>query len=222
MQEGDGASSVGSKALDARRVVAEGYDVIAETYRTWTAESQLRWRFLDAFVGLLGEQARDVLDLGCGSGQATEVLAKRGLAVTALDISSRQIELTRQLVPGARCVCADMTAPNLFDADSFDGVVAFYSIFHLPRSEHLGALRQILAWLRRGGVLVATMGSCDCEEWVEQNWLGAAMFWSHYDADRNRALFVEAGFDVVSTEEVTTTEDDAEVTFLWVVARKPK
>jgi len=49
-------------------------------------------------------------------------------------------------------------------------------------------LESILTWLRPNGLLVVTMGAVSEEAKFKQDWLGAPMYWSHFDAPTNRAL----------------------------------
>jgi SAM-dependent methyltransferase len=107
-------------------------------------------------------------------------------------------------------------------AASLDGVVAFYSLTHIPREELPALLARIHGWLRPGGVLVATMGAQDAPDDVEDDWLGVPMFFSHHGAKRNRALVRAAGFEI---EEAAVQEEPGDrhgALFLWVVARLPK
>ncbi len=108
-----------------------------------------------------------------------------------------------------------------FPPASFDAVVAFYSIIHVPRAEHPQLLHAIATWLRPGGMLIATMGASSTEAAIEQDWLGAPMYWSHFDSETNQLLVQEAGLQILSAQEETADEDDNPVTFLWVVAQKP-
>ncbi|HVK06161.1 MAG TPA: methyltransferase domain-containing protein, partial [Armatimonadaceae bacterium] len=87
---------------DARRLVERGYDAMAEQYLA--SKDQEDPHFLAALkslsVGL--PQGAPVLDLGCGAGlPATRFLARRGFAVTGVDVSARQLELARLHVPEA-------------------------------------------------------------------------------------------------------------------------
>ena len=47
------------------------------------------------------------------------------------------------------------------------------------------------------------------------------MFFSGYDAETNRRLVREAGFELLADELVFMREPESEVAFLWVLARKP-
>lgn len=209
-------------APDPKRVVADGYDRIAERYVAWSRGGGEDPR--DRYLAFLEERlpaAAAVLELGCGTGAlTTERLAAR-FAVTGVDISGRSIELARRHVPAATFLQADMAALR-FAPGSFDAVAAFYSITHVPREEHAPLLRAIAHWLRPGGLLVASMGTGSWAGDVEADWLGAPMYFSHHDAETNRRLVRDAGLRLLSAREESTDEDGTAVPFLWVVAERPR
>jgi SAM-dependent methyltransferase len=160
-----------------------------------------------------------VLDLGCGPGiPTTRELAKR-FAVTGVDVSGHNIALARENVPNAAFLQADMAALD-FPEDSFDAVVAFYSLIHLPRDEHATLLGKIARWLRPGGLLIATMGASSTDNGYEEDWLGAPMYWSHFDSATNRTLVADTGLCLLEASESPTDEDGVPVMFLWIVAQK--
>jgi SAM-dependent methyltransferase len=206
---------------DPKRIVADGYDRIAERYSAWTG-TELRGpraRYLEVVQEHVPAEA-SILELGCATGvPVTQALAAQ-YRVTGVDISPRHIELARVNVPTASLSVADMATLDL-PASSFDAVVAFYAITHVPRDEHPSLLVNIARWLRPGGLFVATLGTGDDPGTVEDNWLGAPMYFSSYDAPASERLVTEAGLDVDSADEITEDEDGVPVTFLWIVARKP-
>lgn len=207
--------------MDPKRVVAEGYDRIAERYAAWAAgvRDEERQRYTALLLESLPPGA-EVLELGCGSGVPTTKRLAERIAVTGVDISARQIELARRNVPGVRFVHADMTTLE-FPPASFDAVTAFYAITHVPREEHGPLFRSIAEWLRPNGLLVATMGAGAAEGDIEEDWLGAPMYFSHFDADTNRRLVEEAGLRIETARVEVADEDGVPIPFLWVVARKP-
>src|SRR5262245_30575553 len=150
-----------------KRIVADGYDEIAQRYLAWSAlrPSPERMRSLGQLLDLLPGGA-EVLELGCGAGvPVTHALAERG-RVTGVDISAEQIALAERYVPDATFIHADMTTLD-FAPGSFDAVVAFYTLTHVPRAEHSGLLERIATWLRPGGLLFATLGASDSPGSVE-------------------------------------------------------
>jgi len=202
-----------------RKVVEAGYDRVAE--RSLASKDPEDPTTLAA----LKELARGfspgaaVLDLGCSAGvPVTRWLARR-FAVTGVDVSARQLELARRHIPRANLIKADMTGLS-FEAESFDAVVAFHSIIHMPRAMHPALLGEIRRWLRPGGAFFATwaLGAWEGEEdW--EGW-GAPMMWSHHDGETSLTLLRDAGFAVERAEARTTSGARGDESWLWVLARK--
>jgi SAM-dependent methyltransferase len=209
-------------AVDGRRIVEDGYDAIAERYFEWSdaRPSAVRLAWLARALERIPAGA-EVLDLGCGAGVPMTRALADGRHVTGVDISARQIELARTNVPEAMFIRADMTALDL-PPERFDAVTAFYSLTHVPRADVPALLTAIHGWLRPGGVLIATMGAQDSPDEVDDDWLGAPMFFSHYGAKRNRALVRDAGFELEEAVVEEEPEDRHAALFLWVVARRPR
>jgi SAM-dependent methyltransferase len=207
---------------DPKGIVARGYGRIQERHRQWV--SKVRNDERDRYTSVLLRQlppGANLLELGCGVGLPTTRNLAEQLAVTGVDISAKQIAHARQNVPEAEFLCADMSTLDYPDGN-FDGIAAFYSIFHVPRREQPGLLRKIVNWLRPGGIFVGTMGSVSTEAGHEDDWLGAPMYWSSFDAETNRELARGAGLQLLSTRLETADEFGEPVTFLWVVACRPE
>ncbi len=206
---------------DARkRIVASGYDRIADRYGEWGAgvTDDSRNRMVARFSGVLPDGAR-VLDLGCGSGIPSTVQLAERFSVVGVDISAAQVERARRNVPRAELIHGDITEVD-FAAASFDGVVSLYAVSHVPREAHARLFTRIFAWLRPGGRLLATLGATDAPDW-KGAWLGVPMFFSSHDADENRRILRSAGFELEVDDVLTTHEPEGDVSFLWVLARKP-
>jgi ubiquinone/menaquinone biosynthesis C-methylase UbiE len=211
--------------MDPKNMVADGYDRLYEVYADWgdVDHRGARHRHIDqAFVAGLQLPAR-ALDLGCGTGRhATAYLVERGLEVVGIDISALSIKAARAELHGVEFIVGDMSEIG-FDDASFDLVTAFYSLIHVPREEHGSTLRRVADWLKPGGFLVATFGTRDNPASTEDAWLGTApMFWSTWDAQTNMGLLFEAGVRPIATDLETQNEDGQEVSFLWVMAQKPR
>jgi len=207
-------------ALESKLVVATGYDALGPAYPAWSARviDPGRTHFVDQLDQRLPQGAA-VLDLGCGPGiPSTRQLAHR-FQVTGVDISAGQLALASANVPGAKFVQADISTVTFPDS-AFDAVTAFYSLIHLPRTELAHALARIARWLRPGGLFLATFSTADNPAWTG-DWLGQPMFFSSYDAATNLQLLSDAGFEIVSSQEVDITEPEGPASFLWVLARRP-
>ncbi len=107
-----------------------------------------------------------------------------------------------------------------FPDEMFDAVVSFYAIIHLPRDEHGSLFRRIYRMLRRGGLLLATLGSDDWVGTEEYQTFGVRMYWSHFGPDVYRRMLSDVGFQILqySTEQ-EEFEGEREMTF-YVLAVK--
>lgn len=94
-----------------------------------------------------------------------------------------------------------------------------YSITHVPRDSHAALLRRMQGWLRPGGLFLASLGGGDSPDWTGE-WLGTEMYFSHFDAETNLRMLVEAGFALDLSDIVSEDEDGGPVSFLWVLARR--
>ena len=206
---------------DPKEIVARGYDAIALRYAEWSDASgwpTMRW--LRELLRRLPDGSR-VLELGCGRGvPATRELAKRH-EVVGVDISSSQIALARHHVPEATLVHSDATELDL-PPESYDAVVAIYMFGHIPPAEQRELVERIAGWLRPGGWLLATMGARDEDvpEMVEDDWLGAPMYFAGVGRERSLGWVESAGLEVERADVVPQVEHGEEVRFLWVLAQK--
>jgi ubiquinone/menaquinone biosynthesis C-methylase UbiE len=206
--------------MNPKRIVAEGYDRIAEgllaRYRA-TPPSGRKQAYLERLIDGLDRDAR-VLDLGCGAGEQSAWLSNR-VRVTGVDISRTQVALARDRAPDAAFLLADMCSLQ-FGSSSFDAIAAIYSIIHVPREEQEPLLRNLHSFLKPGGRLFAVFGTTD---WVgtEDNWLdlGAEMYWSQFDSETSAAMLRAAGFRLIGSELVRDTLGEG--AHLFVLAEKP-
>ncbi|HUQ79394.1 MAG TPA: methyltransferase domain-containing protein [Patescibacteria group bacterium] len=205
-----------------QEIVAAGYDRIAERYLAWSGlrPSATRQHALALAVAAIPLGA-DVLELGCGAGLPMTAHLAPGRTLTGVDISAAQVALARVNVPGATFVQADLSTLD-WPAGSFDAVVAFYVLTHVPRTEHAALLGRIRRWLRPGGVFLASFGVEDDPGGVEADWLGVDMYFSHFSARVNRRLVAAAGLEIESAEVLAEPGDRFDARFLWVLARAPR
>jgi SAM-dependent methyltransferase len=200
------------------RVVERGYDALADRFPAWAerVHGDPRPRLIERFMEGLPNGAA-VIDLGCGAGVPTAARLAERFSVTGVDISAAQIGRARRLVPEARFVRADMTE---FDPgeDGVDGVVACYSLIHLPAELQPAMLARIASWLRPGGRVLVTLGTGG-GDWSGE-WLGVPMFFSSIEPDAARAALTGAGLEIDLDETVTIQEPEGEATFLWLLATR--
>jgi SAM-dependent methyltransferase len=110
-------------------------------------------RIIDGFVRLSGlAPGARVIDMGCGSGAFTGLLAARGYNVSGIDIAPKLIALARTKFPHIEFFTGD--AENMpFEAKTFDGVLLSGLAHHFPDPRRLAA--EVARVLKIGGRFVA-------------------------------------------------------------------
>jgi len=99
---------------------------------------------------------RDVLEIGCGMGTHAAMLARAGARLTAIDLTSRAVAMTRQRFALAHLTARieEADAERLpFAAGSFDTIWSWGVIHHSRSTER--CLAEIARVLRPGGRLIA-------------------------------------------------------------------
>lgn len=178
-----------------KALVRAGYDRCAKDYEQ--ARLTQDHPELDLLIERLPPQAT-VLDIGCGSGLPVARALARQAQVTGVDLSAEMVHRARENVPAGRFIQADIMALD-FPVSSFEAVVAFYSIFHLPREEHPLLLRRIHAWLKPSGYLLATVTRHNEAAYLEDNFFGVTMYFSNFSLEKYDQLLTEIGFRILDT-----------------------
>ena len=125
------------------RLARAGYDICRDLVNT------------PAFFHILPDiSGLRVLDLGCGEGYNTRLLAARGANVVGIDIAKRfighAVECERKAPLGIEYRIASAVELPFADA-SFDAVTAFMSLMDIPETER--AIAEVFRVLRPGGFL---------------------------------------------------------------------
>jgi SAM-dependent methyltransferase len=202
----------------AKRIVEDGYDRVALRYAELEGEeSWPRMRWVRRVLSELPDGAA-VLDLGCGAGVPVGPEVMRRHVFTGVDISGAQIELARANVPEAEFLHADLTDVELPQA-SFDAAFSFYAIDHVPREQHAALFRSIHRWLRPDGVLLISVEAGD-EPSATGEWLGAPMYFSHFDEETTIGHVRAAGFAILEAAVEEQREGDHSVPYLWLLATR--
>lgn len=201
------------------------YDAVAEEYVRRIA-GELEHKPLDR--GLLDRFAASVrtggpvCDMGCGPGHVTRYLHDRGLQICGYDLSTKMMEAARRLNPGMEFRQADMTALDLPDK-AWAGIVAFYSIIHIPRDEVVQALSEFHRTIQPGGLLLLAFHIGDetlhLDDWWEQK-VNVDFFF--FRVEEMTTYLRRAGFEI---EQIVEREPYPDVEHqsrrAYIFARRP-
>jgi ubiquinone/menaquinone biosynthesis C-methylase UbiE len=134
------------------------YDTVAVDYAELLRDSLARSPYDRAVLALFAELVRSarsgaVADVGCGPGRITAHLRDLGLDVFGIDLSPGMVEVARRDHPDLRFEVGSMTDLALDDA-SLTGLVAWYSLIHVPDDELPRVLGHVRRVVRPGGVVL--------------------------------------------------------------------
>jgi len=130
--------------------VFEGYSAWAETYDDYP---NLLLEVEEPIVKSLIPKTEygKALDVGCGTGRYSKLLAKLGYSVTGVDQSSVMLEKAKVKVPNARFIRGQITNLPLKN-ESFDIAICALVLTHSKSLN--GAISEINRVVRRGGKII--------------------------------------------------------------------
>ena len=167
------------------------------------------WR--DKFVALLPHGGR-VLDAGCGSGRDAKAFIQLGFSVVAFDASRELCKLASELIDQE---VWQMKFQEISFDEEFDGVWACASLLHVLPTEIADVMNRIYKSLQSGGIFYASF------KYGEGLTERVNRVFTDYTRDSARALFEEAGFEIIECEETDDVRPGREgEKWVNVIARK--
>jgi len=177
--------------------IAEVYDAIMADveYGDW-------FDFLVSQADQRGRPAHGrLLDLGCGTGNATRPAHERGFTVDGLDLSGAMLDVARSKLPDVTFFEADVCT---FDLPHRYGLI--YSVFDalnnlLDDAAFLAMARRVRAHLMEGGVFAFDANTTEGLKtlWVDgraEGWAGDVYYrWQHHFDETTGFASVEAYCD---------------------------
>jgi SAM-dependent methyltransferase len=140
--------------------------------------------------------------------------------VIGVDLSPGMLAEARRLNPGIAYRQGNMLALDVPD-ESWAGIVAFYSIIHIPRPDAVRAMREMARALAPGGALLLAFHVGDDELLESDAWgVPVALSYWFYTADEMAGYLREAGLIVAEIIEREPYGPDVEYpsrrAMLWV------
>ena len=157
------------------------------------------------------ENAKKVLDLGCGTGRHMAYMQKLGFEISGCDISPEAIATAGKEIPGAKLDVCEMSSLPYEDA-VFDAVMCTDVLQHGKLDYIKKAISEIHRVMKKGSILFLTVCSTEhpkfrTGEEIEPNTrINTAALDGHvphhfFTGDELRQIF--SRFDIVSLEHVT-------------------
>ncbi len=188
------------------------YDTVAMSYadqvRNLLDETPEERAVLARFADLVSSRGGGpVADVGCGPGRITAHLRQLGVDAFGIDLSPGMIKVARRDHAGLRFELGSMTDLDLGDG-SMAGLVAWYSLIHIPDAEVGTVFQHFHRVLQPGGPLLLSfhVGS---ESKVKTEGYGGRPMKVHVHRRQHSQMtgwLNEAGFTVDEHRTLTSAE----------------
>lgn len=176
--------------------VRQAYGLMAEQYiALFGSSSEVHRDDLALIARHLSIRPGAVLDVGCGPGHLTAHLRSLEVDATGIDLVPEFIDHARATHPDGRFELGSMHQLPVPDG-SVAGILAWYSLIHLPPDDLDGVLAELRRAMAPGGTLVA--GFFDGDEVVDfEHKVMTAFSWP---VDDLSARLLRAGFTEVERQ----------------------
>jgi len=173
------------------RRTLEHYERNAQAFLEGTRDHDVSQNIAALLDAIEGTAPFRILDLGCGPGRDLRTFKSLGHEPVGLDGSAHFVEMA-QSWSGCTVWQQDFVALDL-PAESFDGIFANASLFHVPSAVLPDVLSRLHAALRPRGVLF----SSNPRGHNEEGWNGPR-YGCYYDFETWSAVVTAAGFQPVT------------------------
>ncbi|GAA5046049.1 class I SAM-dependent DNA methyltransferase [Nocardia callitridis] len=199
------------------------YDAFADLYTEATREAMASQPFdramLGAYADLVGATgAGRVLEVGCGPGRITAHLHTLGLDTEGMDLSPRMIELAEKAYPELTFGVGSLERLDRGNG-TLAGIVAWYSLIHLPPERVPDVLNEFYRVLRGQGHALLAFQATDTPDAVEafDHKVTGAYKWA---PERLSALLTATGF-TVRASLVRAASEREHCQHAYLLASKP-
>lgn len=198
---------------EKKRNVLEVFNITAEKYVEYFGDD---WEFIDKiqdFISTVNPKGK-VLDLGCGSGYITKYMADNNLQPTGIDFSEKMIEIAKNRYPNLPFFQMDIAnIEQIFDEDSFDGLLAIYTLYFIPKEQIDSVLESLSKILKDGASFFMVTQSGKGEQFVDESLMPdgkgeKALFVNLSTEEELRELFERHNFNVESFELIPNIDPD--------------
>ncbi|MEV6773359.1 class I SAM-dependent methyltransferase [Nocardia sp. NPDC051030] len=188
------------------------YDTVAVAYADLTRHfldetPEERAAFASFAASVQAQGGGLVADVGCGTGRITAHLCQLGVDAFGIDLSPGMIEVARRDHPDLRFEVGSMTNLGLADA-SIAGLLAWYSLIHIPDDEISSVLAHFRRVLRPGGPILLGFHVGDESRLKTEGYGGHPMnLYVHLrQLSQMSTLLSDAGFTVQAHKTLTSAE----------------
>ena len=130
-----------------------------DTYKKRSGERPYYDDWLDQYYNLIKPTRRPILDLGCGLGNDSLYLSKKGFDVISCDYSEEALKNVKKIVSNAKTQNIDISKKLPFNDCEFNVIIADLSLHYFDYKTTMNIMHEIKRVLNVGGILLARVSS---------------------------------------------------------------
>ena len=154
-----------------RNSVKKDYDLIAEQYFEEFGTVLEDIDLINKFKSYL-EKEDLIIDLGGGNGKLTNFFNENGYNAVCYDFSENMIKFAIKTYPNIQFIVDDIiNINNHFNKESIDGIIAMYSLFHIPKENLNQLFFDINNILKKNGIFCFSLQLGIGEQFVDEPYL---------------------------------------------------
>lgn len=207
--------------MDPISTTARTYSLIAQQYSDkYYDYFKKNLEHLTVFMHALPKAAK-VLDVGSGPGGVSEYLLQQGYKVIGIDNAHGMIEIARKRVQAVDFRDMDMRYLD-FPDNTFEGIIADYSLIHIPKADLILTLAGFYRVLKSEGVFYVSLFEGNDERFIDEPFKPEEkVFWDFIPAETFRRMLVDTGFELLyEKKQKTQAEEEFLRNELFFVAKK--
>jgi len=215
-------------SIQKRESVKNDYNIIADEYSAEFGRKYEDIEVVEEFMSNLKLNSK-ILDLGGGTGKLTDLFIQRGYKAVCYDFSKEMMRKAKEFYPNVPYILDDMVyMKEHFENNSFDGIIAFYSLFHIPKEELDKVFSNIYDLLKLNGILCFVVQLGNGEDFIDEPYLKEkgkkVLYFNFFTKEQINELLQKYNFEkIYETEKEEVGENELGETGnnkVFVIARK--
>jgi SAM-dependent methyltransferase len=214
------SNTSGKNLVEIQKVNRATYDDLSNEYeqRTKTLKNVTEYA-LSLFIKHL-ITGKEILETGCAVGLAINIMEKKGLNVTGIDISPKMVKYAKKRNPKSDIVLGDFLTCKF--SKNYDGIFSFAFIHLFPKKIAIKVLQKMYQLLKSGGVLYigTSRSNQSYEGWEEKEDYKNKnkRFRKHWTEKELESALINTGFKKL---DLYIIEDPFKKVWMDFVVQKP-
>lgn len=215
-------------SIQKRESVKNDYNIIADEYFAEFGRKYEDIEVVEEFMSNLKPNSK-ILDLGGGTGKLTDLFIQRGYEAVCYDFSKEMMRKAKEFYPNISYILDDMIyMKEHFENNSFDGIIAFYSLFRIPKEELDKVFSNIFDLLKINGLLCFVVQLGNGEDFIDEPYLKEkgkkVLYYNFFTKQQINELLQRYNFEkIYETEKEEVGENELGETGnnkIFIIAKK--